>query len=83
MSLRLIIYTLIAHVVADNDTSPTRLSLMPEATYSIEHPILCAPMLEVIKMVACPTVMSHMSKETRSSSAHSQDYHMNELGSLT
>ena len=47
-------------VVENNGVCPTHLSLMPEATYSIERPTPCVLMPEVIEMVTCLSCMSHM-----------------------
>ena len=49
----------IALVVVNNRMCPTHLYLMPKATCSIERPISCASMPEVIEMVAYPSCMSH------------------------
>ena len=47
-------------IVVNNGVCPIHLSLMPKVTCSIDRPISCASMPEVIEMVACPSFTSHM-----------------------
>ena len=47
-------------VMMNNGVCPNHLSMMPEATCSIERLIPCASMIEVIETVACLICMSHM-----------------------
>ena len=47
-------------VMVNNGVCPTHLSLMLEATCSIERPIPCALILEVIEIVTRLSCMNHM-----------------------
>ena len=70
-------------VEVDSKACPARLSLMPKATYLIEHPIPCSSMPEVIGMVAYSTFLSHLPNKSMSSSGHSHDGHVIKFESLT
>ena len=63
-------------LVVNNETCPTRLSPVPEATCSIEHSIPCASMPKATEMVACSTFISHFPNESLLSSGHPHDCHV-------
>ena len=57
-------------VVVNNKACPTCLSLMPEATCSIELLISCALMPKVTEIVTCLAFKSHLPNEPLLSSGH-------------
>ena len=80
---RLIYYSYVMHVnfgimlvMMNSAVCPPRLSLVLEEIYFIMRLTSRSSMLEVTKIVACPTFMGLLPDESLSNSCHPRDCHM-------